>query len=153
MGEPSGCSGLRLLRSPDTTSIGEWRLETRMTRPVAPRWSRVICPDSTRCSSSSCRLGVNHKESEQGASSSLRSTLLTPAHSADLIRTELDAGNADVAIRVAMEMAGRLQIADDARLSSYQFAPSTGGREWDTLIATDTKPQKSCAPCALWSSP
>ncbi|RFA13814.1 hypothetical protein B7R21_07650 [Subtercola boreus] len=63
--------------------------------------------------------------------------LLTPARSAELIRTELEAGNTDVAIRVMTEMAGRLQLAADDDLSELRSAPSTTGRpEWDTFLAT-----------------
>lgn len=63
--------------------------------------------------------------------------LLTPARSAELIRAELEAGNVDVAIRVATEMAGRLQLADDGDLSAFESPPgSTGRPEWDTFLAT-----------------
>ncbi|GGF15458.1 hypothetical protein GCM10011399_06560 [Subtercola lobariae] len=63
--------------------------------------------------------------------------MLTPARTAELIRGELAAGNPDVAIRVATEMARRLQLADDADLSAFQSAPSSTGRpEWDTFLAT-----------------
>ena len=66
-----------------------------------------------------------------------RKELLTPARTAELIRAELAAGNPDVAIRIATEMAGRLQLADDADLLAFQSAPASTGRpEWDTFLAT-----------------